>query len=570
MTISPRYLSAFQFLPPHIVHRIVDHVACSSRLYYSSVTLDSPEGIELQMPLLWVCHNFRDFVYRRCCEQSQLYLSNVPGEMVLSRHSWPKRLPKIDHETNRFAKKLFISLCVRDVYSGELLQRLSSPPYEGCAFPLVHDISFWVYSGDELGPTEEYPPNTAANIAAFVQRIKEMAPRVRDANVANDIELRRLLWRKDAYIMDLARRLYDIIGRTSISYHVGQPIAILDLESASSLVHLKCNTHKQGDEILSLIRRNAQTLQTMDVYPHGPLDFGELFRDPDDGRYLEYPCLHKLGLFLLEGFVEPKLLTPTNFVPFPCLRLLHLEGDYPFGDDVVFRGNMSTLEYLSLTISPMLVEVLGRYKVFTPTSHPKLGCVMIDKVTHLVGRAFDSADEYVWFILSIAPGASVRAMPDLSIYGWNYSSALSMFCDYTSIQVLHLVDTSISFLGAIALIKALPLLSDMLTDAPTLGELSEDFLEYELPDYLRTTYAPMGRRFRCLRVYYDDCNYTELVTCMLLLALICPNFDYVVVPDSDCGYFMGLMRKKINGPLFSSYAPRLRRLLFNGWNGKQG
>ncbi|KAJ2098538.1 hypothetical protein GGI09_003263 [Coemansia sp. S100] len=61
----------------------------------------------------------------------------------------------------------------------------------------------------------------------------------------------------------------------------------------------------------------------------------------------------------------------------------------------------------------------------------------------------------------------------------------------------------------------------------------------------------------------------QLVTSMLLLALACPNFDYAAAPSSQRELFMEVMEKDIFSDLFKPYVPRLRRLLFNLWNGKQ-
>ncbi|KAJ2457849.1 hypothetical protein GGI03_005985 [Coemansia sp. RSA 2337] len=61
-------------------------------------------------------------------------------------------------------------------------------------------------------------------------------------------------------------------------------------------------------------------------------------------------------------------------------------------------------------------------------------------------------------------------------------------------------------------------------------------------------------------------NYAPMATCILLLALACPNFDYAAIDTVHRERFMKVMQEKIDGPGFSQDAPRLRRLLFNGWD----
>ncbi|KAJ2250414.1 hypothetical protein GGI13_004026 [Coemansia sp. RSA 455] len=119
---------------------------------------------------------------------------------------------------------------------------------------------------------------------------------------------------------------------------------------------------------------------------------------------------------------------------------------------------------------------------------------------------------------------------------------------------------------AITLVKSLPLLSDLTTKAPVLGELPQGLSIAELPEYVCSNYAPMGKRFRCWHVYdWPEPNYKEIATCVLLLALACPNFDYAALYEDHRKPFMEELRKRIDEPEFSQDAPHLRCLIFNGW-----
>ncbi|KAJ2576993.1 hypothetical protein GGH95_003579, partial [Coemansia sp. RSA 1836] len=129
-------LSAFQLLPPHVVKIIVDHVAGCSRLRYDRIANDSDEYKLLQMPLLWVCHNFRAFICARFCGKCELQLDEGRDRYVDSRPSWPLCLRKPDYPTPHLATDLYLNLSIWSIYTGTALQQLSSAPYEDCAFPL--------------------------------------------------------------------------------------------------------------------------------------------------------------------------------------------------------------------------------------------------------------------------------------------------------------------------------------------------------------------------------------------------------------------------------------------------
>ncbi|KAJ2060377.1 hypothetical protein GGI08_003051 [Coemansia sp. S2] len=96
---------------------------------------------------------------------------------------------------------------------------------------------------------------------------------------------------------------------------------------------------------------------------------------------------------------------------------------------------------------------------------------------------------------------------------------------------------TLSLWDAITLIRSLPLLSDLETGTLGLGELPRDVSMASLPEYVRSNYAPMGKRFRCWHTYEDH----------------------------EREQFMAAMQEKIAEPGFSQDAPRLGRLLREKW-----
>ncbi|KAJ2749833.1 hypothetical protein GGI19_005450, partial [Coemansia pectinata] len=418
--------SPLQFLPPHVVKLIVDHVAGSSRLQFDGITTDSEEYRELLIPLLWVCHNFRAFVHQRFCRGYALTLENDRDRAETRHYSWPRRFKELGYLTHFLAKELRVKLDIKSVYSGKALRLLSDAPYEGHSFPLVRKLRFELTSDsdgnhywepvcddlrhDELEPESDadddaatpkshyvYPPDTAANIAAFVQRIKQMAPAVSEI----DVSTYYIFPDFDDHILDLVRQLFGVVEKyTVISRGNCSMVMYLDLETIRDLVHLECSLDRYSNDLMPLIRHSTQTLQFLDL-DMDDVDITGAVRDPDSGAYLEYPCLHTL---ITRSPPDPRPSQRAVFkdiVPFPRLLRLSVLSNYPFGDDVLFRGNAGTLEYLELRLLPETISMLKKYRVFTPTSHPNLKCVKLD-LTYV----FATVAEYMQFFLSIGPGAS--------------------------------------------------------------------------------------------------------------------------------------------------------------------
>ncbi|KAJ2252195.1 hypothetical protein GGI13_003426 [Coemansia sp. RSA 455] len=117
----------------------------------------------------------------------------------------------------------------------------------------------------------------------------------------------------------------------------------------------------------------------------------------------------------------------------------------------------------------------------------------------------------------------------------------------------------------IALVKALPLLSELYMAVPTTDPWPTGIPKHKLPAYVIANYAPTSGRFRCWHFCINSDNgFKNVVRCVLLLALVCPNFDFATI---DIGYrekFMMCMKKMINTDGFRPHATRLRRLLFGG------
>ncbi|KAJ2331348.1 hypothetical protein GGI00_003289 [Coemansia sp. RSA 2681] len=537
----------FQLLPPHVVEKIVNHVAGSSRLHYDGIYNNMEEYRLLQMPLLWVCHNFRAVVHARFCRKYGICLYEPGRELDSWHYSWPQRRRKLGYPTHHLAKGLTIGINTRDIFTGQALRQLSMAPYEGCAFPLVRTLSFQLSAhveggayttgyGDDNYSTERlkgYPPGTGANIAALVRRLKEMVPAARDVIMICNTE--KSLQRGDKHMVDLVQQLFDLAEKhTTINYAIFRIAYYVDLTPISNIVNIRCSVRDKPDPMLALARRCAQTLQTLDIHDGCASAMSRFIQDPDSGAYAEYPRLQILIINTFAAYVTSLRPVFNGAVPFPSLCRLRIDSDYPFDDDVAFRGNSATLESLRLALQPATVAMLKKYS----------------------------------FVLSIAPDAAVRAMDGPSVFDEDHPQALSVLGKHASIQVLVLHNVSLTFCDAINLIKSLPLLSDLHTAVPTFDGLGQGIDMAELPDYVRSTYAPVGQRFRCWRIdHKEEIDYEELATFVLLLALVCPSFDYFAVSKDNREPFMEVVEEMITEPEFIHYAPRLRRLLFGGWYG---
>ncbi|KAJ2862723.1 hypothetical protein GGH94_004099 [Coemansia aciculifera] len=260
------------------------------------------------------------------------------------------------------------------------------------------------------------------------------------------------LKRGNVYIVSLTQQLFDIVEKRTVITRGSDPLVeYLDLGPTRDLVHIDSFMDRKYDRIMPLIR---------------------LIKDPGSGKFLEDPRLHTLKISQFSSSYAPQRSVFPDAVPFPHLRHLNILHRYPFADDVLFRGNAATLEYLRVSPYPKTMSILATYNVFTPTSHPKLDSVIIGMLSYESVDEFDNILAHIVFSLSIGPGASVRVVSDLHRLDRVVTTLPSLIFGHTSLQVLILPQMHLLLWEAMMLVFQLPPLSDLETDTPTLGGIS--------------------------------------------------------------------------------------------------
>ncbi|KAJ2353359.1 hypothetical protein GGH92_000710 [Coemansia sp. RSA 2673] len=563
-------LSPLQLLPLHVVQLVVNHVASSSRLVFDGVDINSHKYRTLLKPLLWVCHNFRAVAYPRYCNNIEINLSSLSVD-ELDQCYLPvcrtdvncRKRNYLGYPTHHLAKD--ITMCVDEVTvtSGKALETLSRVPYDGCSFPLARKIFFIFVDETMIGRDEDVrvdPLPAVANVNGFVERIKvQIKNRFSTPGVPHQ------------YFIDLASRLYQLAFRIEYDYpsDTADPRRF-QLDMISNLTHISCTSefaNGNAYQFIQLAQRNALTLQSLDIECGDAIDVLGLVQDADD-NHVSYPCLLILKLKAWLHTQEARRPAFRGAAPFPILQQLLLSFDCQFDDDTFFRGNSATLKVLDMWLDSASISMLWKYKVFVPGSHPKLQVVRL-WYAGTIEPVFTSIADALQFINDIGSGAAVREYKGISFHAYLVGIPSSLD-SHTCIQVLSLPNFGPDVWQVITLIKSLPLLSDLSTSLPSRGDIPEGVTFDTLPEHIVSNYAPIGRRFRCWHLNKGHDNYcNDPLTCVLLLALACPNFDYADSAIGRDGLFMEMMEGEIYSVRFKPYAPRLRRLLFRGWNAKQ-
>ncbi|KAJ2053736.1 hypothetical protein GGI08_004749 [Coemansia sp. S2] len=570
-------LSVFQILPLHIVQAVVDHIENGSRQTFDGLKDTHLERSTLSVQLLWVCHNLREVVLARYCNNYQLFIRSK--EWVKSEfYSLPYGVQDPGPAAYHFAKHLTIVTDLHTVFSGGASEILCQAPYNGCPFPKARSLVCNVYWSppppQQVGQDYSaiYPPNTEANIRAFARRVKHMAPMVDDivvhpCYVSDDLHptVGDLFGYLIAQLNQLASRVRYTSGFSNVPM-------LLYSGSIDGLVHFTYEERNSTDSthglLMQLVRRSAPTLQLLDITLARVSDMTGLIQDCGCD-YTEYPCLKTLKLSVWYYMNKSPLSVADGVVLFPVLRQLSILGDYPFGDDILFRGNSTMLKYLSIMPTHETCQALCEHKVFTPTSHPNLQCVKVEHLSGDMDYDFDFSDfsdsfvKCLQFAHGIAPEASMRTIARLVDRDW-IPFTLNLLREHVLMQVLYLPDTRLLLSEVIGLIKALPLLSDLLCESTILDISDKDLASKEFEAHLHSLSDLKRERFRCWRLDHSERDsFEETAICVLTVASTCPNFNHVALPKSEHSEFMTVLEETIETDRFKQDSPRLRRLLFN-------
>ncbi|KAJ1825272.1 hypothetical protein LPJ60_000113 [Coemansia sp. RSA 2675] len=539
---------------------VVDHIAFTGFRINDSST-DPEEQAELQIPLLWVCHNFRVVVYSHFCRSYELRLNGDVGAVESTRASWPSRLEQADYQTRHLAKDLQIEVDVWSIYSGKLSGLLSWLSGNDFVFPLVRSLKFY-FDRHPLGKRKATiaMQNSEANISEFVQQVRHMVPLVNEIKVETGSFSYDVHPSISHHFTSLVSQLYRLDDRIVHSSLICTVPYWEQGDLVNSMSFSGPQDYNVNESILQLVRRNAPVLQVLDMSLEAS-DIPGLIRDVNSDGYVCYSRLHELNLIMLSSDTDTQRPTFAGATPFPVLRWLEISDKYPFGDDTPFRNNAGTLEYLDISIDAEAAAAFRRCKLFTMVSHPKLQCVKIGVLPALVQGYFGSGDACMRFILDIAPNASVREITSVES-DQGLSAALPLAHGYTGIQVLELPNTYVSLWDTIALVKSLSVLWGLRTMAPTLGPIPAGTTLLKLPVYVLATYGTINERFRRWNVNTTQSGMPkDTVRCVLLLALICPSLDFVLPPIFRQKSFVSQLKKLIGTGGFKQHKPRLQRLL---------
>ncbi|KAJ2701721.1 hypothetical protein H4R19_005399, partial [Coemansia spiralis] len=353
-------------LPLLIVTRIVGYVCARSVEWIDGETRARLDDGQHLVPLLQASSLWRVAALSMLFGYCRVEI----GDSVELTHSADKGVLRVPHGHHRhyvpYATSVSIGVSYGRVVDGSALVAL-----ERCGLgSLCLQRAFSLRTRIRIeGAAAVGAPRMAANACAFGRLLRRMMPNANRASI-DIVDCGKEIGASSVGALEehmgvVLRSVAD--GRQSI--YVGLDSCLLQpvLQSCSrieNIARFSCRWNSSTYKTTAaIIHANAQSLLDLRITCDTLEHFGELVVS-DRGAACTYS---NLGILYLGGRVDGSLrrVPPLpGAEPFPRLAQLACRIPYPFSDDVVFRGNGSTLHHILVCADAKDVEFLARLGPF--------------------------------------------------------------------------------------------------------------------------------------------------------------------------------------------------------------
>ncbi|KAJ2427897.1 hypothetical protein GGF41_001533, partial [Coemansia sp. RSA 2531] len=243
------------------------------------------------------------------------------------------------------------------------------------------------------------------------------------------------------------------------------------------------------------------------------------------------------------------------------LKKLDLDLEYPFGDDLPFRGNNVGLEYLGVYTDCINVKVLNDSLGFAKQCK-SLKKVVVHDYPQGVDLDYVGQVDMTRFLRKLTSSAQILKLTTHTVVD-NLIAFPSHKYGLENVRSLDISWAYVSLFKVLYLIKALPDLQKLTWECHGLGAELEGIAKDELPDHIVSTMGNLGScLYKLHMVKFSTPPMEKVVECIMLLALVCPKLYTVSSWDWRISEYRDELAKVLesNGP-FSKYASRLGKLL---------
>ncbi|KAJ1765209.1 hypothetical protein LPJ74_006441, partial [Coemansia sp. RSA 1843] len=455
----------------------------------------------------------------------------------------------------------------QDIFNGKAQHLLLSPRFNNVKFPNATTISLHIHSFCPL--KLDCPKEAFVHAIGLCRRLKIIAPKAQSMDlvyasnyIIADTQFGALFQK---FIKEAGGPMKSVsLSSESIPIPYVRPVDVVG--KLTSLVYRWDNMY---ENTIPLVHMNASTLQSLKIV-HACFSGLDRLLVLQNNEPAVYPILNKLVIEPIanQSQVISKQMFPDS-APFPKLRHLDIQTVYPFADDVLFRKNMQTLEYLALQYDKQLALIFCGAETFSNNQYSVLRHVHVRTVPDSIKAkqqksSMPNNSIMAQFFLDILPSVKWLKIDSTSVAAALVAS-ISKEHVYTNIDMLD-IDYGINAGEVVRLLKSMPRLSHLVSKYSGIGRKFKDLSLEELIENMSSRQERLGNSmFRkwSIRGIGAETDYESIATSAFLLAVGCAKFTIIpLMKDSVAAYNSAL--DVIAGKMESAeYKNTVKRLLIS-------
>ncbi|PIA16176.1 hypothetical protein COEREDRAFT_87147 [Coemansia reversa NRRL 1564] len=528
--------ASFQNLPEKVILSIIPHLQTVGKARVYANRNGTPLSRYVAIELLHINRTWRSAVMQVLCSEYRLHIfsrnSGISGEFSL----WPTGLLQPDQQQFKHVSKLVIVIDHNCIFNGMAVHSIYRAWNNCLIFSNVTNLNLVIEYNHIDHNLLMHDYNSHAHV--FAKHLRSMVPQMQTV----DVKYSAYTQVKD---MTTEQSLNKLL--TSVMHNtVYSSLTICNNDFLSNyyphvkhtLSRIDCCWDEGYAKMLPLIHETAETLQELKLACHGISRemLNKLFLN-STGNYIIYHQLEKLVFEATANWEKLHRPTLPQYVFFPKLCYLYLGIVYPFNDDILFRGNSATLEYLCITPDLDMVNMLNKYRVFAEQKHTRLRHIIVNNQfnsEHLITE--DALMQLANAIARVTYNAS-SAVESITMHnssaGEKLVAAMIQSMHMTFLKQLHIESSRLSLTDIVNLLQALPRLVELHCMCDGIGEESAGVPVKQLADYMYHNYYPLSTSFKYWKIVHDyktplsgDKSIGDMVICSLLVSVVCPNFKY--------------------------------------------
>ncbi|KAJ2836829.1 hypothetical protein FBU31_001274 [Coemansia sp. 'formosensis'] len=543
-------------LPVEILMKIISYANNPTQLERYSTQFSSEDTCKQIAPLFSVCGVLRTLALERACAKCSIEINDDSGKSLVTFEDWPK-CQILPHPSTiaKYARRISLRVDFWDILNGDAYKILENAAWIQTAFHSVVHLNVLI-CGNFIGGDFYTLEVKRQNMIQFAETIRSIMPKASKVKIELDNIVKFNEWfQETSQLMNsLVEALYGDSKQRYMTVYANEfQIGMLP-NCTTGLTHVVTSVLHDSNTTMMLLHKNARSLESLEMQFHHTAHLPYLVSDYA-GNTIIYPNLQKLDMTeWTHSIHRRRLSTDSNHIPFPRLKLLKLDMEYPFTDETPFKGNSRTLESLMVRLDPITVDMLRTSATFASGQYARLQNVSVKSLDPSSEVQTVTDYTYTSFVLKMSP--ALQVLTDRGVLmGYHKMRFFNTCPNLTGLRILNLPEMTVHMSSLIPLLKSLR----------HVEKLECKFILDDLgmsADCIRSTYYPLSDQLKLISLTNHEEECDDVFMSIVLLALVCPALMRCHMPHEWREKFNSHVDSAVEAQPFSLYQDRLAAIKY--------